>query len=87
MFDNWLAQHYAEKKEKVLGRLREMRDGELYRSQWGSRMRGEGAFADLFEQVFEKTCQRLGFKDFPDLSADAFCRPNETRKLLFDDCA
>ena len=47
--------------EKVLARLREMRGGRLNDPRFGSRMRGEGPFAELLERRFEVASRRLGF--------------------------
>jgi hypothetical protein len=43
-----------------LSLIRQSRGGELYDSRFGSRMRGEGPFADLLAQRFAKTIKRLG---------------------------
>ena len=44
-----------------MSRLREMRGGRENDSEFGSRFRGNGLFADLLEQRFSKACERLGF--------------------------
>jgi DNA repair photolyase len=86
LFPAWLDMHFPEKKERVLGRVRELRQGRLNDSTFGRRMRGEGAFADLFEELFAMTKRRLGFRvDHPGLSSAAFRRPNDTPRLLFDE--
>ncbi len=46
---------------KIAHHIRETRDGEWYRSQWGSRMRGSGKMADMVEQIFSVHARRLGF--------------------------
>src|SRR5690606_37402157 len=52
LFETWLAQHFPDRKEKVLNRLRDLHGGRLYDSTWGHRGRGAGAFAEQVEQVF-----------------------------------
>lgn len=84
LFENWLAQHYPDRKEKVLGRLRDLRQGKLNDSKFGRRMRGEGTFADLFEELFDVTSRRLGLGKSPELSTTTFRRPDDTQKLLFE---
>jgi len=49
LFEQWLTNHFPDKKEKVLGRIRGMRHGKLYESGFGQRMRGDGPF--LLAQV------------------------------------
>ncbi|HST61668.1 MAG TPA: PA0069 family radical SAM protein, partial [Longimicrobium sp.] len=41
LFEEWLETHFPDRKDKVLNRIREMRGGKLYDSEWGTRMRGE----------------------------------------------
>ena len=43
----------------VLNAIRETRDGALYASGFGERMRGTGPYAELIAQRFEKACRRL----------------------------
>jgi DNA repair photolyase len=61
LFKDWLATHYPMKTEHVMSRLREMRGGRENDSEFGSRFRGSGLFADLLEQRFRKACERFGF--------------------------
>jgi DNA repair photolyase len=84
LFSAWLEQHFPDKKTKVLGRLRDSRGGKLYDSRWGTRMRGEGAIADMVEQVFERAYRKEKFPGPPELSTAAFRRPNETPAMLFE---
>lgn len=59
LFEEWLHTHYPLKAQHVLTRIRDTRDGELYRSQFGQRMSGSGAFAAIISRRFETACQRL----------------------------
>ena len=59
LFEEWLHTHYPLKAEHVLTRIRDTRDGELYRAQFGQRMHGSGAFAAIIGRRFEAACQRL----------------------------
>ncbi|MCC7304825.1 MAG: PA0069 family radical SAM protein [Alphaproteobacteria bacterium] len=52
LFQAWLAAHYPDRAEKVLNRLREMRGGKLYDSEFGARMRGKGVHADHIAAMF-----------------------------------
>ncbi len=61
LFKDWLAVHYPLKAKHVMSRMREMRGGRENDPEFGSRMRGNGLFADLLEQRFSKACERLGF--------------------------
>jgi DNA repair photolyase len=76
MFEQWLETHFPDRKEKVLNRLRAMRGGKLYESQFGLRMRGEGIFADQMEALFDVACRKHGLGNWrQELSTAAFRRP------------
>jgi DNA repair photolyase len=75
LFEKWLETHFPERKEKVLNRIKAMRGGKLYDSQWGTRMRGEGIFAEQIARMFDVGKRKAGFKErFTDLSTAAFRR-------------
>jgi DNA repair photolyase len=85
LFEEWLARHAPERKEKVLGRLKELRGGRLYDHRFGSRMRGEGAWAELLRNLFGLTCRQLGLNRRPaGLSAAAFRRPGPVQGTFFE---
>lgn len=76
VFQQWLEHHFPEKKDKVLNRIRAIRGGKLNDARFGSRMRGEGIFADQISQMFHAACHKVGLaEDGPDLSAASFRRP------------
>jgi DNA repair photolyase len=84
LFEKWLAAHFPDRKEKVLNRIKAMRGGKLYDSQWGTRMRGEGIFAEQIAQMFDVAKRKAGFKDrFTDLSTESFRRPDGAQLSLF----
>ena len=60
LFQQWLAQHFPDRADRVMARVREMRGGRDYDAAWGSRMRGEGIWAQLLQQRFRKATARLG---------------------------
>ena len=62
IFRQWLDLHYPQRAARVMARIQEMRGGKDYDSDFASRMKGDGLWAELIGQRFEKTCRRLGFK-------------------------
>jgi len=60
LFQNWLAQHFPDRAGRVMARLREMRGGRDNDSRFGSRMTGQGLWAQLLRHRFEKASARLG---------------------------
>jgi DNA repair photolyase len=84
LFENWLTQHFPDRKDKVINRIREIRGGKLNDPRFGARMHGEGEIADVIHQMFKLAKRKLGFGKRPHLSTKAFRRPNETPLSLFD---
>jgi DNA repair photolyase len=63
LFKAWLMQHYPLKAEHVMSRVKQMRGGRENDPEFGTRMRGNGEFADLLRMRFEKACKRLGLNE------------------------
>jgi DNA repair photolyase len=63
LFEQWLDRHVPGQKEKVLGRIRELRGGALYDSRFGKRMSGEGPLAKQIEALFEVARRRAGLEE------------------------
>jgi DNA repair photolyase len=83
LFERWLEEHFPDRKEKVLGRIRQLRGGErLNDPRFKSRMRGEGIFAEQIRDLFIIGCKRAGMGERPKLSAEAFRRPGEQLALF-----
>ena len=59
LFREWLEAHYPDKAKHVLNLIRDMRDGKLNNSEFGSRMRGNGAYAELLARRFALAVKRL----------------------------
>jgi DNA repair photolyase len=84
LFEQWLEEHFPERKEKVLNRIRELRGGRLNDPRFGSRMRGEGIFAEQLAALYRTTCRRLGLDQRSyALSTAAFRRPGPEQLGLF----
>jgi DNA repair photolyase len=82
LFERWLEEHFPDRKQKVLNRIRELREGKLYDPQWSIRQRGKGIFADQIKAIFDVTCRKLGFNERSyGLSADHFRRPTAQQAL------
>ncbi len=86
LFEDWLERHFPERKEKVLNRIRAMRGGKLNDPRFGTRMRGEGIFAEQIDQLFSISCRRAGIgeKRSPKLSTAAFRKDGGAQPGLFE---
>jgi DNA repair photolyase len=60
LFQQWLQQHVPERAARIMARVREMRGGKDNGAQFGSRMTGQGLWAELLRQRFTKACAALG---------------------------
>jgi DNA repair photolyase len=59
LFKDWLERHYPLKAKHVMARIRDMRDGRDNDPRFGSRMKGEGQYAELLRKRFDLACKRL----------------------------
>jgi DNA repair photolyase len=64
LFHQWLYAHFPDRAQRVLNRMKDMRGGKEYDSDFGKRMTGEGIWADLIRQRFSKALKRLGMDGF-----------------------
>lgn len=83
LFEKWLEVHYPNRKEKVLNRVRSLRGGKLYDSEFYSRMKGEGIFAEHIRNTFEVACRQAGInKQKPHLTVTNFRRPGDNQMTI-----
>lgn len=60
LFRQWLQAHFPDRAQRVMNRVREMHGGKDYDAAFGKRMQGEGVWADMIRQRFEKAAIRIG---------------------------
>ncbi len=85
LFEQWLEQHFPERKEKVLNRIRATRGGKLNDPCFGTRMRGEGVFAQQMAELFELACKKAGISQRrPELTTKYFRRAGAAQLTLFE---
>ena len=85
VFQEWLKLNFPEKLEKILGTVRTVRGGKLNVSDFGTRMRGEGPYAEQVRQMFHVFRERLGFgARMRELRTEHFRRPGETQMTLLN---
>ncbi|HEY6136023.1 MAG TPA: PA0069 family radical SAM protein [Rubrivivax sp.] len=78
LFQQWLEQHFPERAARIMARVREMRGGRDNDAGFGSRMTGQGVWAQLLRQRFDKATQRLGLnRQRIELDLSRFERPAE----------
>jgi len=76
VFLEWLERTQPDRKERVLNRIRQTRQGELSDSEFGSRMRGTGEMANQIRSMFQVFCRKFGLdRPLPPLNCDLFKPP------------
>ena len=68
LFREWLTVHYPQRAARVMARVQDLHHltdaqraaGKTYDSDFATRMKGSGLWADLLRQRFANTCRRLG---------------------------
>jgi DNA repair photolyase len=83
VFREWLLRHFPDRVRHVLALVRDTRGGKDYDSRWGVRMTGEGPYATLLRQRFDKARERYGLDaKLPGLRNDLFIAPQlEERQM------
>jgi DNA repair photolyase len=83
LFDEWLTAHVPDQKEKILGRLRQVRLGCLTDARFGHRMGGDGPIADITAQLFRRASEKHGLATgLGSLSSAAFRPPTRPLPLF-----
>ncbi len=78
VFQTWLEAHFPDRATRVMNRIRDMRGGRDYDSRFGTRMRGEGIWSELYRQRFNRATRRLGLnQDRRPLDLSQFVRAPE----------
>jgi len=60
LFRQWLDLHYPDRAARVMARMHDLRGGQDYDASFATRRSGQGIWADLLAQRFDKACKRLG---------------------------
>lgn len=84
IFAQWLEDHFPDRKEKILGRIRESQGPTMSNGEFGKRMTGEGLWAEQISQLFRVSLIRSGLdaRPKPRLSTAAFRVPQAARPQL-----
>src|SRR6266498_2676438 len=82
LFEHWLEEHFPDRKQKVLGRIRHLRGSRLNNSQWHTRMTGEGIFAEQIASMFAVSCRRNRMSARLQLSCASFQKPTTQLRLF-----
>ncbi len=87
LFDDWLLQHYPDRRHRVLHRVRQCRDGKISDARFGHRMRGGGTYANQIAALFKSAARKYHLDvPLPGPNTAAFQRPPQPgdQLALFD---
>lgn len=78
IFQQWLSEHRPLALPKVEGLIRAAREGALYKSEFGSRMKGKGVYAENLKTTFNVFVKKLGLDGPPpELNCSQFSPPRD----------
>lgn len=76
LFSDWVHETYPDRANRIMARVRELHGGKEYDAAFGTRMRGQGEWADLMQQRFRLITRKLGLdRGLPKLRSDLFAVP------------
>lgn len=83
IFQEWLQVHVPLRAAAVIGRIRQTREGELTKAEFGERMTGTGPFAEMIRQQFDVYTRRLGLAhQLVELDCGSFRIPDRPRQQM-----
>ena len=83
LFQDWLAEAFPDRAARVMSRVRELHGGQEYDPAFGTRMTGQGKWADLMRQRFQLATRRLGLdRKLTELRSDLFAVPPQAGDQL-----
>lgn len=83
LFREWLTANEPGRADHVMSLIRQMRNGKDYDSQWHTRMKGTGAYAEMIAQRFRLAVKRLGLnREHAPLVLNRFRKPPQLGEQL-----
>ncbi|MBL9061163.1 PA0069 family radical SAM protein [Tabrizicola sp.] len=83
LFRDWLEATFPDRAARVMGRVRELHGGRDYDPEFGTRMRGQGLWAELIHRRADLARKRLGLGEgLPNLRCDLFRPPPQAGDQL-----
>jgi hypothetical protein len=83
LFAGWLTEHFPDRRDRILARLRACRGGSLNESCFGRRLRGQGVYAEQIKALFDLSARRHRLdRPLPPLRTAAFRRPLRSGEQL-----
>lgn len=85
VFVERMTHHFPDRIQKILSRLKEVREGQVGERIFFKRHEGEGKTWDVIAQLFDTAYRKQGFQQEPDMPVpDTFRRPGPVQLPLFE---
>lgn len=84
VFVERLREAFPDRADRVLNALREMKGGELNRTEFGDRMVGDGPRWEIIESLFETHCRRLGIAESERAEVEPLEEQGSVQPTLFE---
>ena len=83
LFREWLEEKAPNRAKHVISLIKQMRGGKEYDSQWHTRMKGTGPYAEMIGRRFQMAVKRLGLnRERTALATNLFRRPPKSGDQL-----
>ncbi len=80
IFEDWLHRHVPDRARHVLELVRETRGGALNDPNFGQRMKGTGAYAELLQRRFARAARQYKLDERTELDCSAFVPPGNPKR-------
>ncbi len=83
LFEEWVHQYFPDRAARIMGRVRELHGGQIYEARFGTRMTGQGIWAEQMQARIRIARKRLGLKgEHTPLRCDLFRLPSRAGDQL-----
>jgi DNA repair photolyase len=84
IFQDWLYKAFPDRADKVWNQISACHEGHVNDSRWGTRMVGDGKFAEMIKQQFKLYCKKYGLNETKmEYNTEAFRRIKGGQLPLF----
>ncbi len=85
LFVDWVNREFPDRSQKIINRIKEIRNGKLNQSEFNKRFTGEGEFAETIRNLFKINCKKLGLnkRDYGILRTDLYDRNSSDQLEMF----
>lgn len=83
LFLQWLKNEFPGRENKIINKIKEMRDGKLNDPEFGTRFSGKGETAETIHSLFKLSCKKYGLnKNKVSLRTDLFRKESEQFEMF-----